>query len=931
MVPAKPIVAIDLETTGFSSHEDAILEIGAVRFRGDRIEEEWNTLVNPGRPIPGEITQLTGITDAMVGNSPRIDRCIEPFRSFVGDCAVLGHSVGFDLGFLQRWKLFENNDALDTFDLASVLLPRAPRYSLGALALSLGVLLPVTHRALDDARATHSVFLRLVQRAQELPIDLLAELVRLGEGVEWGGGAVLEELLGERLRREGAIAKKSPSGPTPFLGPLEEASGPPLKPRAEPLALDRDEIIAVLDEGGPLASRFPAYERRSQQLEMVAAVADAFSESRHLLVEAGTGTGKTLAYLVPAAYWATRNGRRVVISTNTINLQDQLIHKDIPDLRQALGLPLRAAVLKGRANYLCPRKLELYRHRGPETREEMRVLGKTLVWLRETQSGDRSELNLSGPAERQVWDRLSAEDEQCTLETCESLGRGACPFLRARKGAETAHLVIINHSLLIADIAMESRLLPEYDYLVVDEAHHLESAATEGLAFHLSQAELDRNLRDLGNARRGLLAGLLVSKKLPPETRDRLRETVGDLSKENEQAILDSQRFFEALRGFVETVETPSRPEYALQVRLQPSTRTQPGWDEIEISWDNLHEQLLGLSRGAHQLSEAILEEGGSEEETQEAALAVAAWARRTAEMGDQTSGVISGDSPNLIYWVDVDRERGTASLHAAPLRVGPLIERYLWHEKSSIVMTSATLTAAGQFDYLVSKLNADEAETLAVGSPFDWENSALVYLASDMPDPAEAHAFQHSLESCLVSLCKATRGRALVLFTSYAQLRQTARAISGSLAQADIVVYEQGEGASPHALLESFRASKQAVLLGTRSFWEGVDVPGEALSVLVIVRLPFDVPTDPIVAARSETFEQPFAQFSLPEAILRFRQGFGRLIRTRTDRGVAVILDRRVRTKAYGHFFIQSLPPCTIREGSLATLPKVAAQWLGG
>jgi len=290
---------------------------------------------------------------------------------------------------------------------------------------------------------------------------------------------------------------------------------------------------------------------------------------------------------------------------------------------------------------------------------------------------------------------------------------------------------------------------------------------------------------------------------------------------------------------------------------------------------------------------------------------------------------VINGKSSNLIYWVGVDRERELASLHAAPLRVGPLIERYLWHEKSSIVMTSATLTAAGDFEYLVSKLNADEAETLAVGSPFDYEHSALVYLASDMPDPSDGHAFQRSLESSLIHLCQATGGRTLVLFTSYAQLRQTARAISSPLGQANIVVYEQGEGASPHALLESFRASKQAVLLGTRSFWEGVDVPGEALSVLVIVRLPFDVPTDPIVAARSETFEEPFAQYSLPEAILRFRQGFGRLIRTRSDHGMAVILDPRVRSRTYGHLFLQSLPACTIREGSLAGLPKTAAQWL--
>jgi ATP-dependent DNA helicase DinG len=246
------------------------------------------------------------------------------------------------------------------------------------------------------------------------------------------------------------------------------------------------------------------------------------------------------------------------------------------------------------------------------------------------------------------------------------------------------------------------------------------------------------------------------------------------------------------------------------------------------------------------------------------------------------------------------------------------------------MVLTSATLTAAGEFDYLRERLNADEAETLVVGSPFDYENSALLYLATDIPEPGDMRAYQHALNRALVDLFRATRGRGLVLFTSYSQLRQTALVIQGPLAREGIAVYEQGEGASRHALLETFKSAERAVLLGTRSFWEGVDVPGQALSVLVLSKLPFDVPSDPIVAARSETFEDPFNQYSLPEAILRFRQGFGRLIRTKTDRGVAVVLDRRILTKNYGRSFIESLPECSKEQGGLAGLPARAARWLG-
>jgi len=256
-------------------------------------------------------------------------------------------------------------------------------------------------------------------------------------------------------------------------------------------------------------------------------------------------------------------------------------------------------------------------------------------------------------------------------------------------------------------------------------------------------------------------------------------------------------------------------------------------------------------------------------------------------------------------------------------------MEKYLWHEKSSVILTSATLTAHGEFDYLRRRLWAEDADELALGSPFDYETSALLYLASDIAEPSDVSNYQRQVEQAIVRLAKVTSGRMLVLFTSYSQLKKTSQAIASALSKSDIQIYEQGEGASANALLESFKSTEKAVLLGTRAFWEGVDVPGEALSVLVIVKLPFDVPSDPIIAARSETFEDPFNEYQLPEAILRFRQGFGRLIRTQTDRGVVVVLDKRILTKRYGRFFRESLPECTVKQGSLDQLPAEAARWL--
>jgi len=945
MPSKKIIVSLDIETTGLNSERDAVIEVGLVRFRGDREEQRWSSFVQPGRPIPALITQLTGINDAMVAGAPRLPELIPQIRELTEGAAILGHNIAFDISFFRSFSLLADSEAIDTLELASVLLPRAPRYNLGALCRHLEIPLSATHRALDDALAAHALYQSLIEIAGALPIGSLAEIVRFGQNVEWGGGNVLEEIYSRRLKEEGAIAK-TPAVRFPVFEPaprLEGRGGSAAKAApvvdlseegAELAPLDVEEISAVLDQGGPFASQFPGYECRPQQVQMAAAVARAFSVGTHLMVEAATGTGKSLAYLVPAVYWAMRNGQRVVISTNTINLQDQLLQKDFPDLVRVLGLEARAAVLKGRSNYICPRKFEALRHRGPESAEQLRVLAKTFLWLAETTTGDRSEINLNGPGERAVWSQLSAEDEQCSPDACSLYRRHACPFLRARQAAENAHVLIVNHALLIADLATENRVLPDYRYLIVDEGHQLEAAATDGLSFRCGWPDMERSLRELGGARSGWLGTLAAQTKKKGASKDwaaGIRAQADDLASAVESSLLSGRAFFHALDQFVDSqIDAPPK-EYTLQFRIVPAVRTQPGWEEVEETWENLRATLADAARIAAALGEKIRDaEDKDEDDGDELSLLFTSWANRMEGTIGAIHQIVAKPNPQMIHWVEIPRDREFRTLFSAPLHVGPLIERYLWHPKNSVVLSSATLTTAGEFDYLRERLNADEADTLVVGSPFDFENSALLYLVTDIPEPGDMRAYQHAFNRALVDLCKATHGRALVLFTSYTQLRQTSQAISGPLAREGIVVYEQGEGASRNALLETFRNADRAVLLGTRSFWEGVDVPGQALSVLVIAKLPFDVPSDPIVAARAETFEDPFSQYSLPEAILRFRQGFGRLIRTKTDRGVAVVFDRRVLTKSYGRAFIDSLPECTREQGSLAALPARAARWLG-
>jgi ATP-dependent DNA helicase DinG len=928
------LVALDIETTGLDPKREAIIEIGAVRFNGRRVEEEWHTLLNPGRAVPPFITQLTGITNQMVANAPPISDIFAELADFVGEAPIIGHNVSFDLSFLRRHRLFLYNDGIDTYEMASILLPKASRYGLGALSNLLNVPLPATHRALDDALVTHGVYLRLHDLALELPIELLAEIVRISEQIEWNGYWGFRLALQERSQEAIKGRKASQSQTGPWFGETEIDSGAlPLAPNSELHPLDPDEVASILEHGGAFANFFPEFEFRPQQVEMARAVTQAISQERHLLVEASTGVGKSFAYLIPAALWSLENNSRVVVSTNTINLQDQLIHKDIPDLRNALGIDFQASVLKGRSNYLCPRRLENFRRRGPESAEEIRVLAKVLVWLLDSSSGDRAELNLNGAPEKDVWSRISAEDEACTQETCLQRMGGTCPFYRARQASHSAHILIVNHALLLADVATGNRVLPEYDYLIVDEAHHLEEASTNALSFRVTHFEIQRMLRELGSSSSGSLGWAMntVQNLLSPADMASFNQLVNLATDMAFQFEHLSQQFFSALDQFLfEQREGNPVGQYAHQERILPASRAQPAWDEVEAHWDDAERVLGSLLVNLENISQVLAElVEVLPEESQDLFNQIGSLYRRLSDLKDHLNGFVFEPQVDRIYWVEVKPDGRMPSLHEAPLHIGPLMERYLWHEKASVILTSATLTAAGEFSYLRERLQAIDAYELALGTPFDYENATLLYLANDIPEPNQRQPYQRGINQSLINLCRITGGRTLVLFTSYAQLRATSQAISPRLAEDGILVYEQGEGASSHTLLESFRSADKAVLLGTRAFWEGVDVPGEALSVLVIAKLPFDVPSDPIVASRAETFEDPFFQFSLPEAILRFRQGFGRLIRTQSDRGVVAILDRRVLSKRYGKIFIESLPTCTIHVGPLSDLPRAAENWL--
>ena len=455
------IVSLDIETTGLDPKNDSIIEIGAVKFNENRVLDEFSTLINPRKPINAFITNLTGISNPMVMNAPILAEVFPDLEAFVGENPILGQNVGFDISFFNRYGAFKTNPIIDTYEMAAVLMPSAPRYGLGSLCHQLGVVLSGAHRAINDARATMGVYQKLCEKLSKLPIDLIAEMVKQCQGLGWAAELpfrqALQSLIQQGIQPKRLLDKEG--------GLLLEFGKPvrskPLEPEAELQPIDVERLAAMLEPGGEFSQHIEGFEHRSQQVAVLRAVGNALNGGQHLMVEAGTGTGKSLAYLIPAAAWALANKERVVISTNTIALQDQLIRKDIPDLIEATGMDIRVAVLKGRGNYLCPRRFNAMRRRKPENLDELRVMGKVLVWLQSSQSGDRSELNLNGMSERLIWSRISAEDEGCKLENCLKRTGGRCPFYKARMAAESSHILVVNHALLLADAATENRVLPE--------------------------------------------------------------------------------------------------------------------------------------------------------------------------------------------------------------------------------------------------------------------------------------------------------------------------------------------------------------------------------------------------------------------------------------------------------------------------------------
>jgi ATP-dependent DNA helicase DinG len=647
-----------------------------------------------------------------------------------------------------------------------------------------------------------------------------------------------------------------------------------------------DYINSIFDKSGSLAKAMPNYELRQEQIEMAQEVSSAIFNSEALIVEAGTGVGKSFSYLIPVAQYVLGNGSLAIISTNTISLQEQIMHKDIPFLEKAMGIDFKAVLVKGRHNYLCLRRLHRSNFKQKDLfadEYEMQHFAKIFAWSYKTQGGSLYDIDEEPDAK--VWDMVSADTESCLGKKCPYFKQ--CFFQKAREKIQNARILITNHHLFFSNMAMQEEqksILPEYDVLIFDEAHSIEGVATEHLGLSVSNSGIR----------------YLIELLFHPKKQKGFLLSIGDQDSMEWVELLrkQSEAFFKDIKLYLE-----KRNSYDDSDSLRI---TKPNFVENRLATPllKLAESLLNAKKNAR---------------NKEDELEISAFVRKVNALKDSLDVILGQGLENYVYWVECPKNNKSnkVSINAAPINIGNILKDALFLSRKPIILTSATLSVQNSFKYFKERTGIGEAKELKLGSSFDYENQVRMYIAKNMPSPDNITEYGHAVSERLKRYIGLTNGSAFVLFTSYSLMNIVYEELESYLNEKGFSVLKQGSGLGRSKMLSKFKKEIGSVLFGVDSFWQGIDVQGKALSNVIITKLPFAVPDHPIVEARIEEIQRrggdAFLEYNLPEAVLKFKQGFGRLIRSRQDTGIIVILDSRIINKSYGKHFLNSIPKCEI------------------
>lgn len=907
-------VCLDTETTGLDDTAE-IIEIGMVKVIDGMIADRFSQLIQPKHPIPEEITQLTGIDNDMVCNQPYWKQVEGAILDFIGDFTLVAHNVSFDRNMIENHIEHTLPNAwLDTHDVAKIFLPTLTSYKLISIAGALQIEESHFHRAVNDAYVTAKVLLTLTEKACTLDPFTMQKIVAVFEGDNSGLFTWLNAV-------QSHIVSNASIGKIYHTNEQNREYG------KRPL-LSFAEAGSFFENGGLMAQTNEDFQHRPQQIKMQKIISDAFLNESHGIIEAGTGTGKSFAYLLPALLWAYENQCRVLVSTNTIALQEQLFHKDIPFLKNCLDFDFPVALSKGRSNYLCMRRFEQYQRQANTVMWSEKIfIAQLIYWLTITEQGDKETLNLN-KLENQFWASVASQSETCLGNQC-SMVRN-CYYMNNRKACENSMLIITNHALLLQNIKLDNQILPSHEHIIVDEAHNLEEEATRQFTDTVDLEFLRKSANQLLRNNSILQRIITKVKDLHEES-----EAYGELLLAQKNLTDDVAVLENAIKSAVDYVFTISQLAHNNEWRITAKERKANWWQGFYTSLNHVKEMTMTVHNRLSHIRNRI----DLFEDLDLLAKELVFNQSFFSEQYKYIETFLEEKRKNDIYWIAYTKSSWGANLNlcVAPIDVMPLLKERLFENNKSVILTSATLAIANDLKYTAQLylLGEEEYVSYITPSPFDYSKQSCIAIPTDIADYSQVseETYSRMLIDSLEQIIQSVTGGVLILFTSYAMLNKTYFALKHNPNLSAYNILAHGQDGNRTSILQSLNKTDNTIVLGANSFWEGVDIKGTGLTTLIITKLPFQPPTKPITSAKIEYIsaqgKNSFAAYSLPQAVLKFRQGCGRLIRSADDWGAIIILDKRVLTKGYGKDFINSLPNQPIIRKPLAEVCEKLNAWM--
>ncbi|MBM6619830.1 ATP-dependent DNA helicase DinG [Bacillus suaedaesalsae] len=924
-------VVVDLETTGNSPKKgDKIIQFGAVVFEKGEITHTYSTFLNPDQPISPFIEQLTGINDKMLEDAPLFEEVAPIIVELLEDAYFVAHNVLFDLSFLQEELKQSGHEqflgpVLDTVEMSRFLFPKLTSYRLGGIAEHFNFNHDRPHQADSDAEVTALLLGRLLDKLQELPYVTLKKLLTISANFTSDLEELIEELVTQKEKKQhedilqfdvhrGIALRKRKE----VFQPQDQVSG----------QFSYSSIRQLFRDFVMTERLFSHGELRSEQLQMMDIIQNAFHDHEHCVIEAGTGLGKTVGYLIPAVIHSLTTRRPVVISTYSVELQNQLIERDFPVITELFPFNITAVTLKGRSHYISLSRFEAQLKQVDNNYDSNLTKAKILVWLTETSTGDIDEINLPSGGHI-LWDKLSTDfpEEKNHKDPWQS----RCFYRYTKTRAEEAQIIITNHALFCRDL-IDEKTLPSYNEVIIDEAHHLEDVVSEYLGKQLDYVTIHYTLGRLGNKDdAGIISSLY---KICKKKDVQISSYIQMLQDKKNVLKEEMDDLFRMLRSFVlEKTSKESRDNGRRSYTFQSGMEKGSTWNAILECIDRIKftitEGVREIERMSQQMEHEMLDRSFQVtfllSELQKIAETMLSWKLTLNQL-------FFGENDNRVTWIEVEEKGALNStyLYEQPLFVSDTLADNLFGKKKSVILTSATLTTKQTFTYIKARLGLNDFNPTCISllSPFNYEEQAQVLIPTDLPNVKDVtgEEYIYAISTHISAIAKVTKGRMLVLFTSYDMLKKTFYTVKDKLGDDGITLLGQGVTSGSRAKLsKTFIQSEHSILFGTSSYWEGVDFPGDSLNCLIIVRLPFTPPSMPLFEAKAREIEanggNSFSDLSLPQAILRFKQGFGRLIRSRQDKGTVFVFDKRIVTTWYGRQFLDSLPTLSVKKGSLSKL----------